>query len=49
MEQKHLQRNTTLHIKQYAQLSTDRTGDEWHTYCDWIESLPYFAEICLKS
>lgn len=22
---------------------------EWHTYCDWIESLPYFTEICLKS
>ncbi len=21
--------------------------DEWHTYCDWIESLPYFKEICL--
>ena len=23
--------------------------DEWHTYCDWIKSLPYFEEICLKS
>lgn len=22
--------------------------DEWHTYCDWIESLPYFKEMCLK-
>ena len=21
--------------------------DEWHIYCDWIESLPYFKEICL--
>lgn len=21
--------------------------DEWHTYCDWIETLPYFKEICL--
>lgn len=21
--------------------------DEWHTYCDWIESLPYFKEMCL--
>lgn len=21
--------------------------DEWHTYCDWIKSLPYFKEICL--
>lgn len=20
---------------------------EWHTYCDWIETLPYFKEICL--
>lgn len=22
--------------------------DEWHTYCDWIETLPYFKEICLE-
>ena len=21
--------------------------DEWREYCDWIESLPYFKEICL--
>ncbi len=21
--------------------------DEWHDFCDWVESLPYFAEICL--
>ena len=21
--------------------------DEWRTYCDWIETLPYFKEICL--
>ena len=20
--------------------------DEWHTLCDWIETLPYFKEIC---
>ena len=20
---------------------------EWHTYCDWIETLPYFKEICI--
>ena len=20
---------------------------EWHTFCDWIETLPYFKEICL--
>lgn len=20
--------------------------DEWHTYCDWVRSLPYFEEIC---
>lgn len=22
--------------------------DEWHTFCDWIESLPYFKEIYLR-
>lgn len=21
---------------------------EWHTFCDYIETLPYFAEICLE-
>lgn len=21
---------------------------EWHTYCDWIEILPYFREMCLE-
>lgn len=21
---------------------------EWHTYCDWIEALPYFKEMCLE-
>ena len=21
--------------------------DEWHDYCDWLEGLPYFEEICL--
>lgn len=21
---------------------------EWHTVCDWIESLPYFKVICLE-
>ncbi len=21
--------------------------DEWHTYCDWILTLPYFPEMCL--
>ena len=21
--------------------------DEWHTVCDWIETLPYFKEMCL--
>jgi hypothetical protein len=21
--------------------------DEWHDFCDWIEQLPYFKEICL--
>lgn len=23
--------------------------DEWHTFCDWIEQLPYFKEICLSN
>lgn len=22
--------------------------DEWHTMCDWIETLPYFKEMCLE-
>ena len=22
--------------------------DEWHVYCDWVEGLPYFKEICLQ-
>lgn len=22
--------------------------DEWHTYCGWIETLPYFKEMCLE-
>ena len=22
--------------------------DEWHVFCDWIESLPYFKEIYLS-
>ena len=22
--------------------------DEWHVYCDWIETLPYFKEMCLE-
>ena len=22
--------------------------DEWHTFCDWVETLPYFKEICLE-
>lgn len=21
--------------------------DEWHDFCDWIEGLPYFEEICI--
>jgi hypothetical protein len=21
--------------------------DEWHTFCEWIESLPYLKEICI--
>lgn len=23
--------------------------DEWHDFCDWCESLPYFKEICLEN
>ena len=23
--------------------------DEWRTLCDWIESLPYFKEVCLDA
>ena len=26
----------------------DHKLDEWHTFCDWIETLPYFREICLE-
>lgn len=22
--------------------------DEWHTLCEWMESLPYFKEICVQ-
>ena len=22
--------------------------DEWHTLCEWIETLPYFKEICIN-
>ena len=22
--------------------------DEWHTFCDWIETLPYFKDIVLS-
>lgn len=25
----------------------DHKLDEWHIFCDWIETLPYFKEICL--
>lgn len=21
---------------------------EWHTFCEWIESLPYFKELCIR-
>ena len=26
----------------------DHKLDEWHTFCKWIETLPYFCEICLE-
>ena len=41
MERKPLLKNLMSHIKQSARLLVDRTGDEWHTFCDWIEDLPY--------
>lgn len=22
--------------------------DEWHTFCDWVEELPYFKELCIQ-
>ena len=22
--------------------------DEWHTFCEWCETLPYFKEVCLN-
>ena len=22
--------------------------DEWHVFCDWIEGLPYFREMCIE-
>jgi hypothetical protein len=21
---------------------------EWHVFCDWIEGLPYFREMCIE-
>lgn len=26
----------------------DHKLDEWHTLCEWIETLPYFKEICIN-
>lgn len=26
----------------------DHKLDEWRKYCDWVEALPYFAEMCLE-
>lgn len=31
----------------YAQRKNHRLP-EWRTFCDWIETLPYFKEICLE-
>ena len=22
---------------------------EWHTFCDWCETLPYFKELCIEN
>lgn len=26
----------------------DHKLDEWHSFCHWVEALPYFKEICLE-
>lgn len=41
MAQKRLRKDSTLHIKQYVPLSVARTGNEWCSLFDWIETLPY--------
>lgn len=38
--------NYEVLLNQY-QARHDHKLDEWHKYCDWIESLPYFKELCL--
>jgi hypothetical protein len=38
--------NYEVLLKQYHARKNHKL-DEWHTYCDWIKSLPYFEEICL--
>jgi hypothetical protein len=40
--------NYEVLLKQYH-ARKNHNLDEWHTYCDWIKSLPYFKEICLEN
>ena len=41
-----IQLNYEVLLNQYH-ARKDHKLDEWHTYCDWIKTLPYFEEICL--
>ena len=44
-------RTCTLNYENLANIRHARSGHklaEWHTLCDWIETLPYFAAICLN-
>lgn len=40
--------NYEVLLNQYHARKTHKL-DEWRAYCDWIESLLYFREICLQS
>ncbi len=37
--------NYEVLVNQYFARKNHRLP-EWHTYCDWIKTLPYFCEIC---
>lgn len=41
-----IQLNYEVLLNQYH-ARKDHKLDEWHTYCDWIRTLPYFEDICL--
>lgn len=42
-----VQLNYEVLVNQYF-ARKDHKLKEWHDYCNWIESLPYFKEICLN-